>query len=94
VHNPTGPAQSPIRKRLIATRPAGLEPATFGFEARYLKIVSLVIARAYNTPKKALTNQLTNERSKTVENGTFAHLGSNRGYPYARLLPAKQETMP
>lgn len=42
-------------------------------------MASLARIKTYGPAETALTNQLTNESPKTVENGTFARLGVTGG---------------
>ncbi|MFC1603871.1 hypothetical protein ACFL5F_02485 [Planctomycetota bacterium] len=52
---------------LCKTRPAGLEPATFGFEVRDCKNLSLGNQEVYDITKTQLTPQLTPEYQKQGE---------------------------
>ncbi len=49
---------------LNPTRPAGLEPATFGFEVRDSKNQTPTTTKTYKTAKQQLTPQLTPKSSK------------------------------
>ncbi|MHC4749958.1 MAG: hypothetical protein ACYTFW_08795 [Planctomycetota bacterium] len=53
---------------ICGTRPAGLEPATFGFEVRDSKNVSQDIKESCKTPQTQLTPQLTPKSQKQSEN--------------------------